>query len=94
LILFLSFLTTNNSFFLFYFIHCIVVVTSAYNNTNTNAELVQRYNQSIAPSDLAYHSTETINEALTPPWALHYELKRRAATPNLPSNTTDSMLNE
>lgn len=90
---------TTNSFFsssssLFYFIHLIVVVTSAYNNSNTSPELVQRYKQSIASSNCAYHSTETINEALSPPWALDYEVKRRVATPNPPSNTTDSMSNK
>jgi hypothetical protein len=77
-----------------FFSRLIVVVTSAYSNNGTSVELVQRYKESVAPSELAYHSTETINEALTPPWALHFELKRRPATPNLPSNTTQSRLNE
>ena len=77
--------------FLLIFIHIIVVVTSAaYNNSRTGIDVVQRYQQSVAPSDLVYHSTETINEALNPPWALHYQVDRRPATPNLPSNTTDS----
>jgi hypothetical protein len=83
----------NFIFVFFDFIHLIVVVTNAYNNNNTSTELLQRYKQSIAPSDRAYHSVETLDEALTPPWALHYELKRRPATPNPPSNPTDSMSN-
>jgi hypothetical protein len=81
------------SLFLFEFIHLIVVVTSAYNNSNKSADLLQRYKESIAPSDRAYHSAETIDEALNPPWALQYEIKRRAATPNLPSNSTNSTSN-
>lgn len=84
---------TANSIFFLYFIHLIVVVTSAYNNSNTSTELAQRYKQSLATSDRAYHSTETIDEALSPPWALDYEIKRRAATPNPPSNSTDSTSN-
>ncbi|CAF2686928.1 unnamed protein product [Rotaria sp. Silwood2] len=63
-------------------------------NTNTSVELLQRYKQSIAPSDRAYHSTDTINEALNPPWALHYEIKRQAVTPNLLSNSTDMSIHE
>ncbi|CAF1165571.1 unnamed protein product [Rotaria sordida] len=67
-------------------------LTNTYNNNNNNNtsfELVQRYKQSIASSDPAYHSTETIDEALDPPWALHYEIKRRPITPNLSLNSTD-----
>lgn len=68
-----------------------VVVTSAHNNNrNTNVELLQRYKQSVASSERAYHSTETIDEALNPPWALHYQIQRRAATPNLPLESTES----
>ncbi|CAF1324843.1 unnamed protein product [Rotaria sp. Silwood1] len=59
---------------------------NTFNNNNTNVELLQRYKQSIASSDQAYHSTETIDEALNPPWALHYEIKRRPITPNLSMN--------
>jgi hypothetical protein len=81
----LLFFLTFNTFF--YFFHLIVVVTSACINSNTSVELLQRYKQSIAPSDRAYHSTETIDEALSPPWALHYEIKRRPVTPN-PTDST------
>jgi len=68
-------------------------VTSASVNSNTNNEILQRYKQSIAPSDRAYHSAETLDEALNPPWALHYDIKRRAATPNPASNLTESTSN-
>lgn len=71
-------------------IQIIVVVTTTHNNSRTSSEIVERYQQSVAPSDFVYHSTETINEALNPPWALHYQVNRRAATPNLPSNTNES----
>jgi hypothetical protein len=76
---------------LLHFIHLIVVVTSDCNNSSAGGELLQRYKQSIAPSDRAYHSTETIDEALNPPWALHYEIKRQPVTPNPSSKSTDSM---
>ena len=68
----------------------IILVINGCNNNNSNNELVQRYKQSIAPSDHIYHSTETIDEALTTPWALHYEVQRRPATPNPPSHSSDS----
>lgn len=64
-------------------------LTNVHNNRNTNAELLQRYKQSVAPSERAYHSTETVDEALTPPWALHYQIQRRPATPNLPSDSKE-----
>jgi hypothetical protein len=86
-----------SSLFLFsfiHFIHFIVVVTSAYINSNTSAEPLQHHKQSTASSDRAYHSIETINEALNPPWALDYEIKRRPATSNLSSNSTDSTSNK
>ncbi len=60
------------------------------NNSNHN-NVVQRYQQSIAPSEPVYHSPETLDEALRTPWALHYAVQRRAATPNFPSDSTDSM---
>ncbi|CAF1032060.1 unnamed protein product, partial [Didymodactylos carnosus] len=49
-------------------------------------ECINRYEQSITPSEQIYRSAETINEALTTPWALHYEVKRRPASPNIASN--------
>ena len=52
-------------------------------------EVIQRYKQSVAPSERIYQSVETIDEALKTPWALHYEIDRRPATPNLPSHSTD-----
>lgn len=50
-------------------------------------DVLQRYKQSMAPSERAYHSAATLDEALRTPWALHYELERRPATPNLPSHS-------
>lgn len=58
-------------------------------NNNNNDDLLHRYQQSIAPSERIYQSTETLDEALKTPWALHYEVERRAATPNFPSNSID-----
>ena len=72
----------------------IILVINTYNNNNSNNDLLQRYKQSVAPSDRIYHSSETIDEALTTPWALHYEIQRRPATPNPPSHSTDSMQNK
>lgn len=61
------------------------------NNTyNSNDELVHRYAQSVTSSEPIYHSTETLDEALTTPWALHYEIKRRPATPNFSIQSADS----
>ncbi len=76
--------------FLFYFLCRFVIVTS---DCNTNLELVQQNKKNIASNDRAYHSTEIIDEALKPPWALDYEIKRRPATPNLQTNSTDSTYN-
>jgi hypothetical protein len=71
--------------------HFIILVINGYKNNNSNNDLLQRYKQSVAPSGPIYHSSETIDEALTTPWALHYEIQRRPATPNPPSHSTDSM---
>ena len=64
-----------------------------------NDDLLERYTQSIAASERAYRSSETIDDALTTPWALHYEVNRGPATPNYrtdpkesTSNTTDYVL--
>jgi len=59
------------------------------NNNNNNSDILQRYQQSIAPSERIYQSTGTLDDALKTPWALHYEVERRAATPNFPSNSVD-----
>ena len=75
----------------FYFIHLIVVVKSACHKSNTSVELLQRYKQSTEPSERAYHSVETIEEALNPSWARHYEIKREPALPNLPFTSIESM---
>jgi hypothetical protein len=61
------------------------------NDNNSNTNLLQRYKQSTAPSEPIYRSIESLDEALRTPWALHYEIQRRPATPNFPSNTDDSM---
>lgn len=58
-------------------------------NSNDD-ELIQRYKQSLAPSERVYQATETIDEALKTPWALHYEVERRPATPNIPSHQSES----
>jgi hypothetical protein len=85
------FIIISFSFFVsFYFIHLIVVVTSGYINSSTSVDLLQRHKQNFASSDRAYHSADTIDEALRTPWASHYEIKRGPATPNLPSNSSDS----
>ncbi|UJR26838.1 hypothetical protein I4U23_008150 [Adineta vaga] len=67
--------------------------TNCINNTTTY-DVLQRYKQSIAPSERTYHSAGTIDEALRTPWALHYELQRRPATPNLPSHSNDVPIHE
>ncbi|CAF3431073.1 unnamed protein product [Rotaria sp. Silwood1] len=67
---------------------------NGYNNNNSNNELLQRYGQSMAPSERIYHSAETLDEALRTPWALHYEIQRRPATPNPPSHSTDTTRKE
>jgi hypothetical protein len=66
-------------------------VINSGNNNNSNNNIIQRYKQSITPSERIYHSIETLDEALRTPWALHYEVQRRPATPNLPSDSNDSM---
>jgi hypothetical protein len=60
-------------------------------NDGNNSDVLQRYKQSIASSERIYHPSETIDEALKTPWALHFEVERREATPNLPSHSNDSM---
>ncbi|CAF0733774.1 unnamed protein product [Adineta ricciae] len=72
-------------------------ITASCNNSNNNNnvnDVLQRYKQSIASSERAYHSAGTIDEALRTPWALHYEIERRPATPNLPSTSTDMPIHE
>ncbi|CAF1001721.1 unnamed protein product [Adineta steineri] len=64
------------------------------NNNDSNLDVVQRYKQSMAPSQRAYHSPDTLDEALRTPWALHYEIERRPATPNFPSQSTDIPIRE
>lgn len=60
--------------------------------SSNDQNILQRYHQSITPSERDYHSTETLNEALRTPWALHYEIIRRPATPNFSCNSTESRL--
>ncbi|CAF0776381.1 unnamed protein product [Rotaria sordida] len=67
---------------------------NGYNNNNSDNELLQRYGQTMAPSERIYHSAETLDEALRTPWALHYEIQRRPATPNPPSHSTDTIREE
>lgn len=67
------------------------LVSNRCSNNNNNHELVQRYEQSVAPSEPIYHSVETIDDALRTPWALHFDLQRRPATPNPPPHSNDSM---
>lgn len=43
-------------------------------------------------SERDFQSTETLDEALRTPWALHYEIQRRAATPNFSCNSTQGKL--
>ncbi|CAF3388747.1 unnamed protein product [Rotaria socialis] len=64
------------------------------NNSNNNNEVIRRYTQSMAPSEPIYHSADTLDEALTTPWALHYEVKRTPATPNPPSHSTETTREE
>ncbi|CAF1595014.1 unnamed protein product [Adineta ricciae] len=59
--------------------------------SNLTGELLKRYKQSMAPSHPAYHSALTIDEALNPPWALQYNIKRQPATPNFISNATNKL---
>ncbi|CAF1574567.1 unnamed protein product, partial [Didymodactylos carnosus] len=63
------------------------------NLIKNDIECIKRYEQSVAPSEQIYRSTETIDEALKTPWALHYEVKRRPATPNIPSNDKNTEMN-
>jgi hypothetical protein len=58
---------------------------------NDANNVVQRYEQSIASSERAYRSAETIDDALKTPWALHHNVERRLASPNFTSNSTQSM---
>lgn len=60
--------------------------------SQTDPNVLQRYQQSITSSERDYHSTETLDEALRTPWALHYEIQRRAATPNFSCNSTEGEL--
>ena len=60
--------------------------------SNTDPYVLQRYQQSLTPSERDYHSTETLDEALRTPWALHYEIQRRAATPNFSGNSSEGEL--
>jgi hypothetical protein len=46
----------------------------------------------MAPSKPAYRSPVTMDEALTPPWALSYSIKRQPATPNFLSNSMNSSM--
>ncbi|CAF3433090.1 unnamed protein product [Rotaria socialis] len=62
-------------------------------NNKTGVEFVRR-SQSVASSNRPYHSIETINEALSPPWALHYETKHRPATSNFSSNSSGMSIHQ
>ncbi len=73
------------------FFFVIILVVNNYNSNSSEDAVLQRYKQSTAPSERIYQSIETLDEALRTPWALHYEVQRRPATPNFPSNSTDSM---
>jgi len=72
------------------FFHFTVLVTSAGNKSILTSNILQRYKQSMAPSKPAYRSSVTMDEALTPPWALHFNIKRQPATPNFLSNSMNS----
>ncbi|CAF1290905.1 unnamed protein product [Adineta steineri] len=66
--------------------------TNTRSKTSLTNELLQRYKQSMAPSRPAYRSILTIEEALNPPWALNFYIKRQPATPNFVSNSTDALV--
>ncbi|CAF4513802.1 unnamed protein product, partial [Rotaria sp. Silwood2] len=70
------------------------LINGCNNNNNSNNELLQRYGQSMVSSERIYHSAETLDEALRTPWALHYEIQRRPATPNPPSHSTNTTREE
>ena len=74
------------SFSLFFL---VPVINDEYPSNSNTDDVLQRYKQSVAPSERVYHSPETIDEALKTPWALHYDVERRPATPNLPSHSSD-----
>jgi hypothetical protein len=59
---------------------------------HTDPNVLQRYQQSMTTSERDYQSTETLDEALRTPWALHYEIQRRPATPNFSCNSTEGKL--
>lgn len=42
-----------------------------------------------ASTNRLYHSNDTIDEALRTPWALDFDIVRRPATPNLPTQTIE-----
>ena len=60
---------------------------------NGHDEVYRRYKQSMATSERIYQSTETVEDALKTPWALHFDVEHRAATPNLDSHANDRTLN-
>lgn len=78
----------NNNQLLNINVELVFILLLAMDSSMCSDDIYRRYQQSVAQSERIYQSAETIEEALKTPWALHFDVERHAATPNVHSGAS------